>query len=190
MNQNISVFCSSSEKIDSVYTNTARELGRRIGLEKDNLVYGGARIGLMGQVATEARKNGAKVIGIIPQKIHDFGVGWQDIDEYIVTKDMHQRKALIEDRADIFVAISGGFGTLEELLEVITLKQLGYHHKAIVLLNTNHFYDPLLAHFESLYKQGFARENYRSLYHLATNVDDIYTYLSTYSEKNFAPKWH
>ena len=166
MNQNICVFCSSSEKVESVYNREAEELGTRIGMEKDCLVYGGTTIGLMGKVARKARENGANIIGIIPQKIHDFGIGWQEIDEYIVTKDMHQRKALIEDRADVFVALPGGFGTLEEILEVITLKQLGYHKKPVLLLNTNHFYDPLLKHFERLYEQGFTRENYRSLYYL------------------------
>lgn len=190
MNQNISVFCSSSEKLETEYNTAAEELGARIGREKDCLVYGGTTIGLMGRVARKARENGANIIGIIPQKIHDFGIGWQEIDEYIVTKDMHQRKALIEDRADVFVALPGGFGTLEEILEVITLKQLGYHKKPVIFLNTNHFYDPLMDYFESLYKKGFARENYRSLYYLATDVDDIYGHIHKYSEKIYAPKWH
>jgi len=190
MNQYISVFCSSSEKMDPIYISAAQELGARIGREKDCLVYGGTTIGLMGQVARNAQENGAKIIGIIPQKIHDFGIGWQEIDEYIVTKDMHQRKALIEDRADVFVAIAGGFGTLEELSEVITLKQLDYHKKPIILLNTNQFYDPLLKYFESLYEKGFAHESYRSLYYLASDVDDIYEHIFKYSEKIYAPKWH
>jgi len=190
MKKNICVFCSSSDKVDKVYFQSAADLGRRIGKEKDSLVYGGGNVGLMGEIARKASESGAEVIGIIPQKIHDFGIGWEDAEEYIVTSDMRERKALLSEKADAFIALSGGFGTLEEILEVLTLKQLGYHNKPIIFLNTNHFYDKLMDYFEVLYEQYFAKQGYRNLYYLAPDVNAIYEYLMCYKEEKIDAKWH
>lgn len=190
MNKNICVFCSSSDKVDKVYFQSAADLGRRIGKEQDSLVYGGGNVGLMGELARSANTNGAEVIGIIPQKIHDFGIGWEDAEEYIVTSDMRERKALLEEKADAFIALPGGFGTLEEILEVLTLKQLGYHNKPVVFLNTNHFYDTLMDYFEILYAQSFAKPGYRNLYYCAPDVNAVYDYLMRYKEEKIEAKWH
>jgi len=189
MNRNICVFCSSSDHLAGIYYEAAKELGTRIGREGDCLVYGGTTVGLMGATARPAKENGARVIGIIPQRIDEAGIGWQKIDEYIVTKDMRERKALLSQKADAFIALPGGFGTMEEILEVMTAKQLGYHQKAILFLNTNQFYEPLLAHFESLYAEQFAKESYRNLYFMAATVDEAYAYIKTYQAKASELKW-
>ena len=190
MNQSICVFCSSSDKVDTVYFKAAAELGKRIGREGDHLVYGGTTVGLMGAVARAAKENGAKITGIIPRRIHEAGIGWQEADAYIVTDEMRERKALMSEKADVLIALPGGVGTLEEILEVMTAKQLGYHQKAILFLNTNTFYTPLLEHFETVYRQHFAKESYRSLYFVARNTDDIYEYLENYRAEAGESKWY
>ncbi len=189
MNRNICVFCSSSDRLAPVYYETAAELGTRIAKEKDGLVYGGTTVGLMGATARAAKKNGARVIGVIPKRIHEAGIGWQGIDEYIITNDMRERKALLSEKADVFIALPGGFGTMEEILEVMTAKQLGYHQKPILFLNINQFYNPVLAHFEHLYSEQFAKESYRSLYFMAASVDEAYAYIESYKAKVSELKW-
>jgi len=189
MNKTICVFCSSSDRLKPVFYDAARELGTRIGLEGDRLVYGGTAVGLMGETARSAKENGAHVTGVIPKRIHDAGIGWDQIDEYIITTDMRERKALLSERADAFIALPGGFGTLEEILEVMTLKQLGYHQKPVLFLNTDRFYDPLLAHFDTLYAQRFAKESFRSLYFSAAHVDEAYGYIKTYQAEVSEAKW-
>ncbi len=190
MNQNICVFCSSSDKIDDIYFKSAAELGKRIGREGDHLVYGGTTVGLMGAVARTAQENYSRIIGIIPRRIHEAGIGWEEVNEYIVTDEMRERKALLSEKADAFIALPGGFGTMEEILEVMTAKQLGYHKKAIIFLNTNGFYTPLLHHFENVYEQHFAKEGYRSLYFVARDTDEVYQYLNTYKAEEAASKWY
>ncbi len=189
MNRNICVFCSSSDHLEPVFYKAAWELGTRIGSEGDGLVYGGTTVGLMGATARAARANGARVVGIIPERIHEAGIGWQEINEYIITSDMRERKALLSDKADVFMALPGGFGTMEEILEVMTAKQLGYHNKPIIFLNINAFYQPLLAHFETLYEQKIASPSFRKLYHVARDVEEAFSYLRTYRPQPFASKW-
>ncbi len=190
MNQNICVFCSSSDKVEKAYFTAAIELGTQIGREGDHLVYGGTTVGLMGATARAAQEHGSRIIGIIPRRIHEAGIGWEDVTEYILTDEMRERKALLSEKADAFIALPGGFGTMEEILEVMTAKQLGYHKKAIIFLNTNGFYTPLLHHFENVYKQHFAKENYRSLYFVAQDTEEAYTYLNNYKAVESESKWY
>ncbi len=190
MSQTICVFCSSSDKVDKAYFTAATELGTRIGREGDCLVYGGTTVGLMGAVARAAKENGATITGIIPRRIHEAGIGWQDAGEYIVTAEMRERKALLSEKADAFIALPGGFGTMEEILEVMTAKQLGYHRKPILFLNTTNFYTPLLHHFERIYDQHFAKESYRSLYYVARDVKEGYEYLKQYKAEAGESKWY
>ena len=190
MNQNICVFCSSSDKVDGLYFQSAVELGKRIGREGDHLVYGGTTVGLMGTVARAAAQNGSRIIGIIPRRIHEAGIGWPEAEEYIITEEMRERKTLLSEKADAFIALPGGFGTMEEILEVMTAKQLGYHKKAIIFLNTNGFYMPLLHHFENVYEQHFAKESYRSLYFVAQDTEEVYAYFNNYKAMKSESKWY
>lgn len=164
MPRSVCVFCSSSSKVDGVYVELARDLGARLGRRGDTLVYGGTDTGLMGVLASAARDHGAHVIGVIPQRMVEHGIADERCDELVVTPDMRQRKTIMEQRADAFIALPGGFGTLEEFAEILALGVLDYHAKPLVLLNAGGFYDGLLAFFEQLYAGGFARSRYRGLY--------------------------
>lgn len=164
----ICVYCSSSSTVAPVFQEAARELGAEIGRRRRRLVYGGADAGLMHIVSEAAREHGAKVEGVIPQSIHALGLGAEWVDELVVTDCLRTRKAEMERRADAFVVMPGGFGTLEELFETMTQRQLRQHNKPIVLLDTAEFFQPLLALFDNLYLSGFAREEHRGLYEVAS----------------------
>jgi len=186
---NICVFSSSSNAIAEVYVNEAIELARMIGQSKFCLINGGSNVGLMDVVTREAGKHGAKTIGIIPEKLRDYNLASIHAHEIIISGDMMERKAKMRELSDSFIALSGGFGTLEEILEVITLKQLGYHSKAVVFINTNGFYDDLFRQFEKSYEEKFAKENYRQLYFIAENASQAMNYLRDYKPEETVNKW-
>jgi cytokinin riboside 5'-monophosphate phosphoribohydrolase len=185
----ICVYCSSSSAVDDVYRDAARELGRLIAARGHALVYGGASVGLMGDLARAVKDGGGRVLGVIPRRMVEFGLGFADADRLLLTDTMAERKALMIEHANAYVALPGGFGTLEELLEVMTLKQLEYLRGPIVLLNTGGFYDPLLAHFERLYRDRFARPEFRALYHVAPDATDALGYIEGYAEGPLPRKW-
>ncbi|MCW5966253.1 MAG: TIGR00730 family Rossman fold protein [Bryobacterales bacterium] len=160
----ICVYCSSSSHLAPIYMEAARAMGQAVAESGYALIYGGTRIGLMGEVAKAARQYGAPVTGIVPEHIRARVPECEDVEALVVTPDMRNRKALMEERADAFVALPGGFGTLEEVMEVLTLKQLGQHTKPVVFLNTKGFYEPLLTFFEALYRERFARRDYAAMY--------------------------
>lgn len=176
----ICVFSSSSDDVDPVFFKAAEELGRLIAEKHYTLVYGGAKIGLMGAVAKAAHRHGGKVIGVIPKSMTAKEVLYELADEIILTKDMRDRKTIMEERSDIFIGLPGGFGTLEEILEMLTLKQLHYHAKPIVLLNTNGYYDGLIDFFEQIYTQKFAKERHRKNYHIAPDHQSVFSYIESY----------
>ncbi|MCU0228199.1 MAG: TIGR00730 family Rossman fold protein [Bryobacterales bacterium] len=171
--RSICVYCSSSSHVDAAYVGAARSVGQAIGQAGYHLIYGGTRIGLMGAVAGEARRHGATVTGIVPEHIRSRVPECEDAEALVVTLDMRERKALMEARADAFIALPGGFGTLEEVMEVLTLKQLGQHDKPVVFLNTQGYYSPLLAFFAVMFQQRFARPEYARLYHVAQDPQEI-----------------
>ena len=186
---NICVFSSSSNAIDDAYVNEAIDLARLIGQSKYCLINGGSNVGTMDVVTREANNHGAKTIGIIPEKLRDFNLASVHAHEIIVSGDMMERKAKMRELSDAFIALAGGFGTLEEILEVITLKQLGYHHQAIVFINTNGFYDDLFRQFEKSFHEKFAKESYRKLYYIAENARDAMNYLQQYQPEETVNKW-
>ena len=186
---NICVFSSSSNAIADVYVNEAMELARMIGHAKFCLINGGSNVGLMDVITREAGIYGAKTIGIIPEKLRDYNLASIHAHEIIVSGDMMERKAKMRELSDSFIALAGGFGTLEEILEVITLKQLGYHNKAVVFINTNGFYDDLFRQFEKSFEEKFAKENYRKLYFIAQNSSEAMSYLSKYQPEKTVDKW-
>ncbi len=165
--RSVCVFLSSSDAVDASYFKVAEETGRLIAERQWTLVYGGSNIGLMGELARAAHKNGGDVVGIIPNMLHKKVPVLDVKHELVVTKDLRQRKTEMELRSDAFIALPGGFGTLEELLEIITLKQLKHHNKPIVILNSNGFYDPLIHFFDHMFDQKFIQHKHRELYFVA-----------------------
>ena len=143
----------------------------------------------MGEVAASVKAHNGKVIGVIPKRLNIESVVKKDIDELIVVDNMRLRKAKIDEISDAFITLPGGFGTLEELLEIITLKQLSYHNKPIVILNINNFYSQLLVTFEGLYEQNFAKKEYRDLYKVVSSPEEALKYIESYVPEDRVAKW-
>ena len=180
MIQAVTVYCSSSNRIARHFIDAAAELGRAIARQKWKLVYGGNSVGNMAVMADACRAAGGKVIGVTPQLFIDKGVHDCRCDELIVTRGMRERKAVMEERADAFIAMPGGLGTFEEFFEIVCGKQLAYHNKPIVLMNIAGYYDPLLAMIERGHEMRFIRPTARDLYHVAATVGDAMEYLHRY----------
>ena len=170
---NVCVFCGSSRGSDAVYASEARKLGRLLAGASLNLVYGGGNVGLMGIVADAVMEAGGKVTGVIPSFLLDREVGHRGISQLEVVESMHQRKQRMADLADAFVALPGGWGTLEELSEILTWKQLGLISQPVVLLNTNHFFDPLLAQMRLMVKEGFLAAQHLDVLHAEQTPDRV-----------------
>ncbi len=185
----MAVYCSSSDAVDDIYYRAAEELGKEMCRYGYDLVFGGSRVGLMGRLARSVKDGGGHVTGVIPEFIRDKGIAFEDADELIVTASMRERKSFIEERSDVFVAMPGGFGTLDEVVEILTLKQLQIHTKPIVLLNLEGFYEPLNEFFESLYQKRFAKEGHRDFYFLANSCRDIFEFLNFYVPPVPQSKW-
>ena len=160
----ICVFCGSSIGKNNAYKTKASELGALMASEQIQLTYGGGNIGLMGIVAEAAYADGRnKVLGVIPEGLCAKEISGKTVGEQIIVKDMHERKKLMADNSDGFIALPGGFGTLEELMEVITWQQLGYHCKPIGLLNVNGYFDSLLKFLELATEEGFISDAARRI---------------------------
>lgn len=181
--KNVCVYSSSSDILDDKYYEEARNLGVLMGREGFNLVYGGGAVGTMYENAKAVKAFGGKVIGVIPEKLHNLGVGNPDCDELIVTKCMRSRKDKLDNISDAAIALAGGFGTLEELSEMIVQKQLGYNNKAIVILNTDGFYDNLFKFFEEIIGQNFSNTDSREFYYVAKTPQEVVEYLKNYKPK-------
>ena len=169
----VCVFCGSTPGNDPIYVNTARMLGRELARRDIGVVFGGGRVGLMGQLADAALVAGGRVYGVIPQKLRDREVGHDGLTELFVVDSMHARKMLMAQLADAFIALPGGFGTLEELFEVVTWCQLGYHHKPVGLLDVAGYFAPLLAFIDHAAATGFIRPHYRPILQHATELDPL-----------------
>ena len=186
---NICVFCASSDSVPEVYFAATRELGERIGRGGHRLIYGGTDIGLMGALARATHAGGGKVTGVIPDKIYDRGLGYTSADELIVTATMEERKRKMEDMADAFIALPGGFGTLDEVFQAIALRQLHYHQKPVVFLNTDAYYGLLMEFLERSFAERFTREAARDFYHLAPDAESALRYITEFVPKEAPPKW-
>ncbi len=161
--QRICVFCGSNSGTNPVYRNDAVALGQLLARRAIEIVYGAGNIGLMGVLADAALAAGGKVIGVIPESLMAKEVGHRGITELRIVKSMHERKAIMSDLSDGFIALPGGFGTFEEFCEVVTWSQLGIQSKPCGLLNVAGYYDPLLALFDRAVSEGFLREENRKL---------------------------
>ena len=183
--KNICVYSSSSNELDKKYYETAKELGVLMAQEGFNLVYGGGNLGMMGVLAQAVKDFGAKVFGVLPEKLYQIGVGDIGCDELHITKCMRTRKEKLDNLSDAVIALAGGFGTLEELSEMIVQKQLGYSDKAIVILNTDGFYDNLLQFFDKIISEKFAAEEMRAAYYVAKTPQETINYLKNYKPQFF-----
>ncbi len=154
-NLSVAVYCGSRHGEKPAYTQAARALGHAIGERGWQLVYGGGKVGLMGEVADATLGAGGRVVGVIPEALMQREVGHHGLTELHVVPTMHQRKQIMAERADLFIALPGGIGTLEELYEVWTWYQLAYHQKPIGLLNTAGYYDALLSFMQHTVAEGF-----------------------------------
>ena len=170
---NVCIFGASNNKIPEIYIDFAQRLGARLAEEDFGLVFGAGRTGLMGAAARGAYSKNGRIIGVIPKKLNLPGIYFEHCTERIETATMHERKALMEEMSSAFVALSGGFGTIEELMEVITLKQLSYHNKPIVIVNLHGFYDPLLMQFRRCVDEGFTNELFLGLVSVVDSVDGV-----------------
>jgi uncharacterized protein (TIGR00730 family) len=161
--KSLCVYCGSSFGKDTVYADAARLLAKEMVAQDIGLVYGGGKVGLMGVIADEVLKLGGVATGIIPQALFEKEVGHTGLTELRVVQDMHERKALMAELADGFVALPGGIGTLEELFEILTWAQLGFHQKPVGVLNVNGFYDGLIAFLQMQVAQGFVKDKQAAL---------------------------
>ena len=189
---NICVFASSSNNLDDSFYTDASALGELLGKNGFNIVYGGSRLGMMYICASHVKASGGKIIGVMPQRLYDFGYGNpDDCDEFILTKGMRERKAKMDEISEGVIALAGGFGTLEEISEMIVQKQLGYNKKPIILLNTNGYYDKLVDFFDNVINYKFAKPETKELYHISETPSDAVNYLINYKSENlnFAGKF-
>ena len=187
--RHVCVYCSSSAAVDPSHVAVARGLGTALGKRGEVLVWGGATVGLMGEVARAARAAGGRTVGVIPEALRAVEIADHAADELVVTPDMLSRKRELARRSDAFVALPGGFGTLEELLEQLTGRLLGFHDKPIVLVDVGGFWQPLLELFEHLYRERFARPESRRAYTVVNDVEGVFAALDVPVADPLPSKW-
>lgn len=177
---NICVYGASSNKLDQSYILAVEEFGFQMAKRGHNLVFGGGAQGLMGAVARGVHKGGGQITGVAPSFFNVDGILYQDCTEFIYTETMRERKQIMEDRADAFVMVPGGIGTFEEFFEILTLKQLGRHQKAIACLNVNGFFDTMITMLEEAIEKHFMAPANRELYRFFEKPEEILDYLERY----------
>ncbi len=176
--RSVGVFCGSRRGRRSAYADAAVEVGRALARAGVRIVYGGGDVGLMGLVAGAALAAGGEVVGVIPERLMAREVAKPGLSQLVVTATMFERKERMIRAADAFLVLPGGFGTLDELLEVVTLRQLGYHDRPVVLLDVEDFFAPLLAFFERVMEEGFADAACRRLWRVARDVGEALALLA------------
>lgn len=180
----IAVFCGASLGNNKEYENATKEFGKYLALNNIDVVFGGGSVGLMGALADSVLEYGGKICGVIPEKLKDKELAHESLTELKVVKDMHERKAAMAELADAFVALPGGLGTLEEIFEVWTWGQLGFHDKPCAFYNVNGFYDKLLDMIKTMSKEGFLKEEHIDMLVQTDNKEELLTALKNYK----APK--
>ncbi len=186
--QSLAVFCASSDGNDTEIFETAYAVGKMIAESNIRLVYGGSKLGLMGQVAKGVMENGGKATGVIPDFLKTKEVVHTGLDELITTQDMHERKLTMNELSDTFIALPGGFGTFEELFEIVTWAQLGLHRKPIGLLNINGFYDDLINMLNKMTGKGLLKQDNLDILLVSDNFEDLLDQMQNYEPKP-VPKW-
>lgn len=169
----VALYCGSRAGNKPIYRDTAIELAQHIATQGFGIVYGGASIGLMGQVADTVLEHGGEVVGVIPEFMLDYEIAHSQLTELHIVKSMHERKALMAERASAFIALPGGLGTFEEILEIATWGQLNQHQKPMIIYNVNRFYDALIAQLDHAVDEGFLPPQHRAKLIICENPEQI-----------------
>lgn len=186
--KSIAVFCGSSPGVSPLYQQAATALGQTLARQDIRLVYGGAKVGLMGVVADAALQAGGRVTGVLPHFLAGKEIAHAGLTELMLVESMHERKLKMAELSDASVSLPGGFGTMEEFFEVLTWAQLGLHGKPVGLLNINSFYEPLYALFERMQQEGFLKPENRQLVLMADTAEELLHRFERY-EAPAVPKW-
>ncbi|MEA5457767.1 TIGR00730 family Rossman fold protein [Arcicella sp. LKC2W] len=188
--KNILIYCGSSAGHNEIYKKTATQVGETLAKQGLSLIYGGGSVGLMGTVADAILANGGEAIGVIPSFMEPWEVQHKGLTECIVTETMHTRKQIMAEKSDAVIALPGGWGTLDELFEILTWRQLGLHKMPIGVLNTNGFYDDLLKMLEKMVSEGFLKEANLQMLIVDDNIDSLLEKLKNdSSEGELVGKW-
>lgn len=189
MIHSVCVFCSSSDSVNAVYKETATDLGRRLGRLGLNLIYGGASIGLMGCLARGVHEFGGRVTGVLPEFFKIKEIEYGDADELIVTRDMRERKAVMDQKSDAFITLPGGIGTMEESMEILSMKQLNLTPKPLVFVNTCNFFDGLISNLQEMVDLKFARKETLDLFAVEPGPQEALDYILNYKPPKISNKW-
>lgn len=184
----ITVFCGASSGFDPIYSSQALLVGATLAVRKIELVYGAGKIGIMGAVAQGVLDAGGQAIGVIPRFLCSKEIAHDSLTELILVDTMHERKAKMHELSDGIIALPGGFGTLEELFEMLTWAQLGLHKKPIGLLNTDGYYDALITLIQTMVDRGFLKEINQRMLLVSENIDDLLYQMEHYVAPD-VPKW-
>jgi hypothetical protein len=186
---NVCVYCSSSDRVDRVFFDVAERLGRLLGERRNNLVYGGGNTGPMRALADAVKGSGGRVLSVIPKVFRERGLCYERSDEVVVTANLQERRMTMLRDSDGFLALPGGFGTLEEVAENLAARQLDLHTRPLCLVNVNQFWDPLTSFLDHLVDGRFAKPEHRALLHVADSPEAALVYLDRYAPVNSPDKW-
>ena len=186
--KSISVYCGSSSGSNGIYIEEAKKLGRILAEREIQLVFGGGKVGLMGILADAALEAGGKVTGVIPRFLHVKEVAHDGLSNMVTAETMHERKTLIHEMSDAVIALPGGFGTLDELFEMLTWAQLGLHQKPVGILNINGYFTHLLKAMDTMVNEGFLKSANREIVLVSDTVDELLDKMERYDASS-VPKW-
>jgi uncharacterized protein (TIGR00730 family) len=186
---NVCVYCSSSDRVDRKYFDVATRLGTLLGERRNNLVFGGGNTGPMHALAIAVKDSGGRVLSVIPRLFEERGLAYDRSDELVVTEDLQERRMTMIKHSDVFLALPGGFGTLEELAENITLRQLQLHDRPLALVNVDGFWDPFMGFLDQLEAGNFVKSQHRKLVHVAGSPEEALEFVDRYAPVDVPDKW-
>lgn len=186
---NVCVYCSSSDRVDPKYVDVATRLGTLLGERKNNLVFGGGNTGPMHALAIAVKESGGRVLSVIPRFFDERGLTYDHSDELVVTEDLQERRMTMIKHSDVFLALPGGFGTLEELAENITMRQLQLHDRPLALVNVDGFWDPFTGFLDRLEEGKFVKPEHRQLVHVADSPEGALEFVDRYAPVDVPDKW-
>ncbi|MCA9753865.1 MAG: TIGR00730 family Rossman fold protein [Gemmatimonadetes bacterium] len=186
---NVCVYCSSSDRVPEKYFEVARALGRLLGERKNNLVFGGGNTGPMHALAIAVKESGGRVLSVIPKLFDERGLTYDHSDELVVTKDLQERRMTMIKHSDVFLALPGGYGTLEEITENLVLRQLHLHQRPLALVDVDGFWKPFTAFLDQLTEGGFVKPEHRALVHVAESPESALAFVDRYAPVDVPDKW-